>query len=254
MQFNFKKTYASFTNIELLKILHEPHKYQPDAIAAAEEILSSKVVTEEEKTTALAEIEAEKKKAEKQKEPFLKAKAIAGDTIEDFINPIKEKTLAREITLFCLGLLLIYPFIAWSPIKFIIGMFRCYDCVWSLYEIELLAELLLLPIGIYLFYKHRTWGWVLLFGYFIYLFLNCLPWIDSLIHVYSYGHNERWYVNKEQAILFRLLFNVALILYLSRKSIRDLFNISKTLLLRTIMSAVTITLLIYIINTMFKLA
>jgi hypothetical protein len=52
MLFNFKETYQSYSNIQLLLITLQPAKYQPEAFNAATELLKERTVTEFDHATA----------------------------------------------------------------------------------------------------------------------------------------------------------------------------------------------------------
>lgn len=52
MDFDFAKLYKPYTNIELLKIIRHPEKFQEAAVNAANEILDTRTVTDEEREAA----------------------------------------------------------------------------------------------------------------------------------------------------------------------------------------------------------
>jgi hypothetical protein len=92
MDFDFHKTYAALSNVELLRILLQKELYQPAAIEAAEKILSERNVTSEEKETAANDINEKSLAVQKRQEQREKIIVDTDRTVRSFLFPEKRTT------------------------------------------------------------------------------------------------------------------------------------------------------------------
>jgi hypothetical protein len=87
MDFDFQTSFANKTNVELLQVVLQKELFQPAAVAAAEKILASRNVTEEEIAMAKGAIEEKVMVAEKRKERNEKLKSNANRAIYSVLFP-----------------------------------------------------------------------------------------------------------------------------------------------------------------------
>lgn len=216
---DYVRYYSKLSNVELLKILEEKKDYQPCAIAAAEEILSERDYNADELNKAKAEIDARlNKKLERNKKITESA-----DRIVDFIDEnlgIWNRTPARMLNLFCAGI----------AIYLLIGAFNNFRFLASYLESELNGYIFAAMVYaleflfVFLLYKRSNWGWVL-FVFFAGLFG---AWgLESLISSFQPSNSFFLIPVNRGAIIFSLIINIAIILFLNNRKIVQQFSIGK---------------------------
>jgi hypothetical protein len=215
---DFLKHYTGLSNIELLKILEEKEKYQPAAIEIAQQILSERNYSNDEITTAKAEINFVVDKKIVQQEKIKKKIHLINEFIDEHFG-IKEKAPRKLLNLFCFALFL-YNLIS--------GFFSIKDFTYffiskaSGYIVGILVYLLPLLI-IYLLYKRNNWGWALIVAINMILALQT---IHSFFIFYKY-RDLFLAPSSPYRLLVNLSFYIAVIIFLNSKKIRDQFTITR---------------------------
>lgn len=97
---DFIKYYSALTNFELLKIIEEKEKYQPDAIEAASEILSTRNYSIEELFTAQSEINHGINKKKEKQEKIEQIKNKVNDFVDEHFG-FRERTVEKKLNVFC---------------------------------------------------------------------------------------------------------------------------------------------------------
>lgn len=234
---DFIKYYSALTNFELLKIIEEKEKYQPDAIEAASEILSTRNYSIEELFTAQSEINHGINKKKEKQEKIEQIKNKVNDFVDEHFG-FRERTVEKKLNVFC-AVLFIYIII--TALISISRMFRPFHFIDSkFYTIELLSVLLQLLL-IYLLYKRNNWGWIGATG--LYLFTS-IPSIASFILYFRYKNVFLFSRSTPYPSLLSFIFCIAVVLFLNSKSVFSQFSIENTGRIATLIIALIISLII----------
>lgn len=162
MDFDYKKTYEKLSNVELLKIVMQPAVYRVDAINIANEVLSSREVSEYEREQAelfVRQVAAQKHFADYTRK---ETETTITEKVQDIIDPRKNITGEIKPVLWVRLLVLVY---------IIQYLFNLPDYIrnlgWAIEEAGLLdsftiislASIIYTPLFCYLMLKRRKWGW-----------------------------------------------------------------------------------------------
>lgn len=112
----------------------------------------------------------------------------------------------------------------------------CKTCEFRSVMILSYLDLIYLPFVIYLFYKRRRWGWILLFG------TRLFAIIPSMIFYFTVLIPRNGFLLSFTVLLFDLL-NIATVILLGRKDVFKLFNITERIRLLTITTTLALELL-----------
>ena len=220
MSNGFLNTFQQYSNVELLKIVKRPADYQPEAINAAAEILTSRNVSEQE----LNEVEffyynIDLKEQEKQE----KLNAI-NDKVTDFLEPLlqpkTETNPGKWLNVFLLFIAIQYLWYIFKTVERFIDFYKNHYLFDFTYAGDVLT-LFYVPLVFYLLYKRKKWGWILLFA-------DAAFSGSSLL-------SESWILFKYQDIhhgnvstfLWSVFAEVALVIFLWRPEIADWFGIDE---------------------------
>jgi hypothetical protein len=215
----FIRYYGTLSNVELLKILEEKKNYQAGALEAAEEILSTRNYNDDDVIEAKTQIDHQlnKKLARSQK-----INDKTGQVI-DFIDEnfgIKNRTPAKMLNLFCAGIAVYLLINAILNFRFLASIFEN-NFAGSLFAVLVYG---LEFLFVFLLYNRSNWGWV------IFIFsagLLVTSGIRSLVASFQPSSGFFFMPVNRGAILFSLLLNIAIILFLNNKKITQQFTISK---------------------------
>jgi hypothetical protein len=239
---DFLRHFSGLSNIELLKILEEREKYQPAAIEMAQQILSERNYSNDEMSTAKAEVNFIVNKKIERQEKINKRINNINEVIDENFG-IKEKTPKKLLNLFCFALFLF---------NLIDGFFSINDFTYLFasrtigYIFGVLVYLLPLLI-IYLLYKRNNWGWILLVAvYAISAILN----IQTLYESFTPQNDlfGLFYVRvNPYFVALALFFDACVIWFLNKKNILQQFSIAKdTRILTFAVSAIISILFVFI--------
>lgn len=218
MSFDFHASFAGHSNVQLLTIILRKELYDESAVQAAEEILRTRDVSDEDRAAAeeivLQKIQDEEKRMEQRK-------ALTGRiqyTIRDFLFP------ARKSVTWFLKVFSVVWFALW-----VIHMIR-----WPYYyrgffidpgfwEVFLLLLEAINLLMVYWVFRINKKGWMLAMVYFIIqLGMN----IDSFFAFYR----SQWLFKEHSSgLVFQTILSGALIYYFNRKEVRIVFNVSRNL-------------------------
>ena len=229
--------YSGLSTVDLLKIIEEKEKYQPDAIEAANKILSERNYSNDELNAAQAEINLLLNKKIERSEKINKKINGVNEFIDEHFG-LRERSPEKILNLFCAGLFLYTFFSAIFNIKFLASIFyykspKGYFVAILIYTIQFLC--------IYLLYKRSNWGWVLIVGMHTVLVAQN---IDSFIFLFRY-RGEFLFFKPESpyTLLFNLCFNIGVIIFLNTKKIREQFSITRDNRIITLIASGVISLL-----------
>lgn len=169
----FQNRYQNHSNRKLVEILDSPPgHYQGEALQAARAVLAERQINEAELQAIRAEIADEARaKAQKAAEQVQKREAIANQvhqTLEP-LNMVQRQPRSTRTMVIVLSLL--YGLVLLSEIRqlFLVSLFGV-----TLGDIFTYINICLLLSGLYLFYKGKPAGWVVLSGLLVYYFLGAL--------------------------------------------------------------------------------
>lgn len=190
----FTQRYKELSDIELLQILAEPERYQPLAIETAKKEMENRQLSEEKLHQLASEIQAEQhkvqKKTEKKKQREEEIKA-AVSVFSNALNPIQigiqtSEKIIGSITIIFTGFWLYKIAKEFEMIVFLF-MFPDSGVKWDLHLVEYFLPLLLLPIALFLFWKRKKIGWILLSVFITYSAMSVIGLFFLKAFVFTSG-------------------------------------------------------------------
>lgn len=247
----FTERYRTFSNSDLLRVIENHSDYQPEAVEAAKTEINQRKLSDQEIKDAKSELEAERQEQQGQKEQKAEVERKVktfGTSIFDTINPIQKSAptaekLIRLITI-AFGLISVVKwFNEFGLVKF---MLTDNSAGWDLSMIEYFLPLVLLPVATILFWLRKKSGWILMSAYLTYSAISAfgliimtwnmgplgVPALDSLFPQTS----------PTTQILITLFFGGTLWV-LTKKEIKEHYNINKQITIATIGISAILTIL-----------
>lgn len=246
MDFDFYEIYKDFSTMDLLKIVHRPEGYQPQAVEAASRRLSEREMVPEDQTAVQAFYEERDRDKRQKAEKINHLKEQAADLLQPSPNVNPRKWL----NIFLLALGLQYT---WILIQTLIAVYKTvvlvlFDAASHLLDINFLINiitLIYLPLFFYLLYKRKRWGWILVFAGILIGILG-MP-----LQVYAYSSYlgamrvEHMGVNTIAWFVIQTTLRIAFAWFLWKQDICDLFGVDKSTKTRTVLYTSVITLLVF---------
>jgi hypothetical protein len=222
MLFDFNITYQDYSNVSLLLITLQPEKYQPEALHAAKKILESRVVTEMQYAEAemIWQSEIQKKQQTLKKQDMLKEKVL--DFFQPILKPTSAFTPEKWLRLFLLIIILQYIYRSIFMCIGLINIINCENCELGFELLYRLPSLLFIPFVIYLLWKRKKWGWILLFSNSFFITLSVIP--DTIAFV-AYARSSSDDYNFA-FLVWRLFLYSGLSFLLWKENVALLFNVS----------------------------
>jgi hypothetical protein len=247
----FSERYKTFSNSDLLRVIENQSDYQPEAVEAAKTEINQRNLSDEEFTEAKSDLEPERQVKQKQnkKKAEVEQKVMSlGTSVFDTINPIQKTapTAERLIRLITIVFGLIAIFKWYNQFGLVKFMLTDNSAGWDLSMIEYFLPLILLPIATILFWLRKKSGWILMAAYLTYSAISAfgliimtwnmeplgVPALDSLFPQTS----------PTTQILTTLFFGGALWV-LTKKEIKEHYNINRQITLATIGISAVLTIL-----------
>lgn len=226
MDTDFHKLYSAYSTVDLLKITTRPEKYQPAAVAAAQEILATRVVTTAERD------EAEKFYSDTGTTP-LTERQIANNIGSIFSGPNKWVNIILTIAI------LEYLHLLYIDLMAMSRTLLCRNCPFQAVSILSYTDLLYLPVVFYLFYKRKQWGWILLFA------SKLFPVIPYMHYYFSYQLVVSG-VGTFPGFLFRLSLNLIVVGLMWRADVASNYKVTNTLKWLTVAGVAVLLLLVWL--------
>ena len=240
---SFAQRYKNLSAADLLGILENEAKYQPQAIEAAKSELNQRGLSGTElsdakrvlKTANEAKLRNEQKRVEKQEKIRRSVHSFV-----DVFRPVQKSPvrIERLITLVTIAFVVISlsNMFEYMPVLWSAGTLQAN---WRMSDIVFLFAPLLLPIASYLFWRRKKMGWIMLCGYVSFTILNTfyllfLNWnqgssrtvIDSILPSSGYV-----------AILGNLFFFGGMFYILTKKDLLSHFEVSRQAMRTTVIFA-----------------
>ena len=227
----FAEYYKKLTSRELFNILLHAADYQTDAIDAANEEVTRRNISIEEREKIEQELEsiASLKESARHKREAAREKIIRrGAGMLDSISPIQIDTnLEGQIRLFSLMYLLVLSYDLYAASTQIISMSRYYD-----FSISTFVRIALLPIfimtALFFFWKRKTGGWVLMAIQAVLLSLGSLLSISLYFYNKSAVSGYGVFQYPIMGTLVSIIFFGASVYFLCLKGVRERFRIDDT--------------------------
>jgi hypothetical protein len=245
MDFDFYQQYKDYTNIDLLKIVRQPANYQAAAVAAAEDILRARQVSENEILFVDQYFQdlINSEKDKKEKIDALKDKVT--DFLEPIYRPHKKVEPSKWLNILLLFIAIQYAQVLFNTAKRLISFSQCNYCSFDITIIVGLFTLLYVPVIFFLLFKKRRWGWILLFAD------NLFVLISSISQSYIFFKYQHIHNGDITSFLVPILIRIAFMCFLWRDSIMIHFGVTYEIKKKTalITSAGTLLfiLLIYLL-------
>jgi hypothetical protein len=248
---DFSEYYKTLSTLELLIILENPGDYQLPALEAAKREMQNRELSPNEINAVKEQMEAARLQKEKQKE---KVKVIedtikkAGNTIIDTLNPIQSgiPTTDKLIRFIVIAYGGIFIFQLLTETRSIIATVK--DI--ADYPVETIFYLLpfvILPVGLFYFWKRKKRGWVLL-GIFITYFIVHACWMLYEYFTWTSSGNEFFDmllpVTSPVSSWVQLLVLGGTLFVICKREIREIYKIDKQSMLLTILPAGLLVLFI----------
>jgi hypothetical protein len=238
MDFDFYTSFAGKSNEELLQVILQKELYQPAAVEAAEKILASRNVTEEEKAVIRNGLEVKAVAQQERREKNEKLKTDAGKLIYSVVFPA-QRTPVYFIRFFAIAFLAIW-------IYSILPIFTDYSSVWSdsptwvtfITLIEL-ATLLM----IYWLFRLQKKGWVMLLIYFTFSAGS------ALYFILIYEPPAFWpnFKPDNSPHYFRLFISGLVFYYFNRKDVLETLQITRLFQIRLILYCIIPLAVLYLL-------
>ena len=237
MDFDFLQEFNHFTNLELLKIIKKPANYQPAAVIAAQQVLSTRNISQqelEEIENYLISVELEERR---RKEKILAYKSKIADVFEPILIPDEEIKPSKWLKVLLIVLAIqyvrdLYYILPW--------LFRLLSDGGHYFEIIFLTNcgvVAYFPLIFILLLRRKRWGWILLFGETI---VATVLIIGQMIPYLYYFDIPEWV--KWDSLLWSITVRTAFLIFLLKKDITQYFHVDRLTIQRTFMIAVLLAL------------
>jgi hypothetical protein len=238
----FTEKFKTYTNTELLRIIDNPNSYQPNAIETAKKIFSERQLTEDEIRIVKDELEIERQvklnKELKKRKVENKFNNIANSILE-IVNPIQNESSNTEKTIKIISLLFgaLFLFQLYKEFGLIGFMFTDSSASWDLSMVLYFLPLIIVPIATILFYKKRKIGWLLLTIFLTYSAVNTIGLFILTMNIQPSEFKTLDNLFPQTSLanyFFTFLFFTGIIWAISRENIRNIYKISKNMLILTV--------------------
>jgi hypothetical protein len=256
--FNFSEQYQKLSNTDLLYIIENPGKYQDHAIEAANTEWEKRSLSDAEKEEARKEILNREQVKEQKKDRIQsirhKAQYSIGSLAET-INPIQ--TTKRSADRIINFIVLIFSFF------YLYRLVNNYeDLIFYLREFQqfayempvILLEYIVLPVGIFAFFKRKIAGWIIIAIYLSFSMVS-LSWF--LYEILTWEAPAFEFLDAEfrpspVPSLVQLLFAAGMLYAICRIEIREKFSVDQiimmaTLIITTLLSVLNIYLILQLV-------
>ena len=218
MSFDFHATYASHTNVQLLTIVLQKELYHESAVQAAEDILNTRTVTEEDIAAAeefvLQRQQDEQKRIEQREELANRINDGVRGILFPAGKPVTWFIKAFSIVCFVLWIIHMIRVPYYSPDFF-------YN--FGAWQLLMLSTEVYTVVMLYWIFRINKKGWMLVIVYYILqLTLN----IDSFFTFYE----MHWlFPRNESTLLISTVLTGVILYYFNRKDVRTAFKVSRVL-------------------------
>lgn len=220
MEFNFRESFQAYSNVELLKIIDQADKYQPEAVEAARLLLGAREVSDED-FQDLNEHKVKEETAQQQKNGY-RDKAL--DLLQPVIQPAAVVETRKWLNILLVILALQYIWMVARYLGPLREYLKCKDCaIFTVQILSMILPLYYIPVIFLLLYKRKRWGWILLFADNI---VSLVIRIANIGFYFVYSDIIPGRGLNISDIVFLLLIRIGFILFLWRPPIAGFFNVN----------------------------
>lgn len=239
----FTEKFMTYSNTELLRIIECPENYQLEAIETAKTILEKRHLTEEELKKSKDEIELERTGKSNIEIHKIAVKDNSKSIIKSILSkvyPVQNEIPAAEKIIRIISLLFggIFVFQLYNKLSMIGYMFSDSSEGWDFGIVLYFLPIVVLPAAIYLFYRRKKLGWILMTIYLTYSALSVIQLLILSIKMNNSGFEamDKLYPQPSTTVqLISILFLVGTIWVISSNRIRIVYAISTLTLILTIL-------------------
>jgi hypothetical protein len=236
MDFNFRESFQAYSNVELLNIIGEADKYQPEAVEAARHILGGREVHDNDYELANG-FKAAQKGAEGSKEESL------SDFLESVIEEAPDPKVIGQVNILYIVQTLLYVWYILALIKPLDAFQQCEECsVVSADFLTMIYPAVYIPVGMLLLIRRKRWGWFLLVGFYIVKSLTGV--LDICYYIYYLKtFSSAQYPAMAGGIVY-MLMRIGLVLFLYKPAIAAYFNVNERAKRNTMIISIVITIVL----------
>ena len=244
---DFNTLYETYSNMDLLQIISNPHKYQQEAVEAASAVFYSRNLTDAE--IELYRIQLENSKIEeenvrKKKQAFQNKIKASVTAIAETLHPIyTEKPSVQKLINYTSLIFAIFSIVTiYSQANMIWYILTEDNISWDYSVITVLFSVIIPPLATLLFYRRLKAGWTLLFTFLAYYVANILYFAYWLL-----TYNQESYIaldispDSHLSSFLMLFFYGGFTWVLCKKSIRQVYNITLSHILFTTFITLALT-------------
>jgi hypothetical protein len=232
MDFNFRDSFQAYSNVELLRIIDEADKYQPEAVEAARHILGGREVHDSDYEQANGFKVA-------QKEGVRPGEESLSDFLESIIEREIDPKVIRLVNILYIVLTLYYVWILLSLIQPLDAFQQCEDCsVMSPDFFSMTYPVIYLPLAVFLMIRRKRLGWFLLTGFLIVRVLANVIDIAYYSYLVKDLHTFNYWPVVEVAIFMAIRAGIVLALY--KPGVAAYFNVGERARRNTLIISVSI--------------
>jgi len=237
LNLNFHDIFQHTSTAALLVIRQQPEQYQPEAVAAAEELLKERNITPEDQVEADALMKEKEIPVSPLALKLTQYRQQTGELLDPLLRPQANVPAQKWLNILLLLIALNYGWVLYRAIQTLRYWWEVDGETVDVFLLFTLLNLVYIPLLFYGLLKKRRWGWVLLYADHIFVCITQLYQLTVLLR-----YPDDYWVNSSQLLLL-LLIRVAFVFFLGRDNIRALFSISGKLQLYTALVAAAVAIL-----------
>lgn len=243
MQAAFYKLYEDYSTTELLKIIRQSAHYQPEAVKAAQQVLSTRIISENE----IAEVEQHFSAIEQAEKARLQKNERYKNAVADFFEPVLQPTApmhpGKWLKFVLLLIILQYLWSVYTTIRYFIHVSQfSHNHHFDITDGTKLFSIVYLPVIFALLYKKSRWGWILLFVDNVLSITSVvLLGLGFMLYNLCKNHYYHYTIASPQTFL-QLVVNGTILWFLCTDNISAYFNVSPIIKKRTVIVSVAFAL------------
>jgi hypothetical protein len=234
MEFNFRESFQAYSNVELLNIIGEADKYQPEAVEAARHILGGREVHDSDYELANG-LKAAKKEAAGPEEESL------ADFLESVMKEAPDPKVIRQVNMLYIVQTLLYVWYILALIQPLDAFQQCEECsVMSADFFAMIYPVVYIPVGMLLLIGRKRLGWLLLAGFHTVKSLTGV--LDICYYIYYLKtFSSAQYPAMAGGIIY-MLIRAGVVLFLYKPAIAAYFNDNERAKRNTMIISIAIAL------------
>ena len=248
----FTEIYKKLSNTELLQIISESHNYKPEAVETAKDEIASRDLTQQELENAKNEVELRIRTKQLKAQNLSKKKQLYIDGLKPFlesINPIQKGSQSSEkiFRLTIVITLLIIATLIYDLSGFIRYLFSSSLSDLDLSGVLYIAPLIIAVIGLFLYWKRKRVGWILLTFLFSYSFFGTISMLFYDLFTYSnddFNIDYSLFETSKLIAIVSALFYGGLLYINCKRELRESFEVTNRLMLTLLATSIVVVMIL----------